>query len=103
MEITRRNHIIGMEEIRRRGQYYSDLSDANYAAWKRSVASSDRQQEARIDAIYEVEPFRDADGLPVKLPIHYQNYYSDGKGNYVMTNSTMDEPGSEWTKLEPMR
>lgn len=81
-EITKQNHIIGMEEIRRRGQFYDQLSDASFTAWKKSQASTDRQQNSRINSIYEVEDFRDANGLPVKLPIHYKNYYGDGRGNY---------------------
>lgn len=103
MEITKQNHVIGMEEIRRRGQYYDQLSDASFAAWKKSQLSSDRQQNARINSINEVDDFRDSNGLPVKLPIHYKNYYSDGRGNYLMTNSTLDKPDSSWTELEPMK
>jgi hypothetical protein len=102
MEITRRNHVMGMEEIRRRGEHYSRISDENFAAWKRTVAISDKQQNDHINAIREVDDFRDTDGNPVKLPIHYKHYYSDGKGNYVMTNSTHDAPGSGWTQLQPM-
>lgn len=65
MEITKQNHVIGMEEIRRRGRYYDEMSDASFAAWKRTQASGDRQQNARINSIYEVEDFRDPNGLPV--------------------------------------
>ncbi|MEO7724964.1 MAG: hypothetical protein ABIU29_09835 [Chthoniobacterales bacterium] len=103
MEITKQNHIIGMEEIRRRGQYYDQLSDASFAAWKKSQASSDRQQNVRINRIQEGDDFRDSNGLRVKLPIHYKNYYGDGRGNYLMTNSTLDKPDSSWTELEPMK
>lgn len=103
MEITRRNHVIGMEEIRRRGEFYDKLSDANFAEWKKKEAASDSAQNDRINTIYETGDFRDTDGLGVKLPIHYQNYYSDGKGNYLMNNSTLNEPGSGWTRLESVK
>lgn len=103
METTRRNHAIGMEQIRKRGEYYNQMSDANFAAWKKREAASDSQQNDRINSIYEVSDFRDTDGLGVKLPIHYQNHYSDGKGNYIMSNSTLDEPGAGWTKLEAVK
>ena len=104
MQATQRNHVIGMEEIRRRGQFYDQMSDADMAAWKKSVGpSSDAQQNDRINTIYEVDDFRDTDGTPVKLPIHYKNYYSDGKGNYVMTNSTLHEPGSDFTQIGPVK
>ena len=102
MDITRRNHAIGMEEIRKRGEHYSRMSDESFAAWKRSVAIGDKQQNDRINTIRGVDDFRATDALPVKLPIHYKHYYGDGKGNYLMTNSTLDRPGSEWTPLEPI-
>lgn len=101
MEITRSNHQIGMEQIKRRGQFYDQMSDANFADWKKQQTVGDSQQNDRINSIYEVEDFRDTDGMGVKLPIHYQNYYSDGNGNYIMSNTTTVEPGSEWTKIEP--
>lgn len=102
MEQTQRNHQIGMAEIRRRGQMYDQVSDDQLAAWRRSNASGDRQQEARVDAIYERSPYRDVDGGEVKLPIHYENFYSNGKGEYLGTNGAV-EPGGEWRRLEPVR
>ena len=92
-----------MDEIARRGRQYDQMSTDSFNAWRESVSPSDTAQNDRINSIYEVQDFRDADGLAVKLPIHYQNYYSDGKGNYLMTNSTLVEPGSEWTPIEPAK
>ncbi len=103
MEVTRQNHIIGMEEIRRRGEQLGKISDASFAEWKKKEIASDSAQNERINTINEVSDFRDTDGLPVKLPIHYQNYYSDGKGNYMMNNSSLNEPGSGWTKIETVK
>jgi len=100
MEITRQNHAIGMEQIRQRGRFYDQISDDNFAAWKKSQAVGDAKQNDRINAINEVQDFRDANGLSVKLPIHYKHYYTDGKGNYLLSNATGVPPGSEWTILE---
>lgn len=102
METTRRNHEMGMADIKRRAQAYDQISDANMAAWKKSQAASDGQQNERINRIYEVEDFRDTDGLAVKLPSHYENYYSDGKGGYLLTSSA-ERPGGEWTRLSRLK
>jgi len=102
MQISRNNHQIDMAAIRKRGETYSQISDTQHAAWKKTVASSDNQQNDRINSIYEVSDFKDTDGLGVKLPIHYDNYYSDGKGSYLMTNNASN-PGSDWSKLEPSK
>ena len=102
MQISRNNHQIDMAAIRKRGETYSQISDTQHAAWKKTVASGDSQQNDRINSIYEVSDFKDTDGLGVKLPIHYDNYYSDGKGSYLMTNNASN-PGSDWSKLEPSK
>ena len=73
------------------------------AGWRKSQAISDRQQNTWINSIYEGDDFRDHDGLPVKLAIHYKNYHSDGNGHYLMTNNPLNQPGSDWTGLEPMK
>jgi hypothetical protein len=102
METTRRNHVIGMDEIRRRGEQYGKMSDESMAAWRQSNAVSDRAQQDRINAIYEVTEVTDVDGSRVRVPIHYRDCYSDGKGNFWMTNGGAPE-GGDWKLLEPAR
>ncbi len=102
MDITRRNHEIGMAEIKRRAQAYDQLSDASLAEWKKQQAASDRQQGQRINAIYEVDDFRDTDGLTVKLPSHYAHHYADGRGGYLLTDAA-EKPGGAWTPLAPAK
>jgi hypothetical protein len=102
MATTKQNHEIGMEDIKRRGRFYEKLSDDSFAAWKKSQAIDDSKQNDRINTINEVQDFRDPDGLAVKLPIHYKHYYSDGRGNYFMTNES-EAPRGEWKPLEPLK
>ncbi len=103
METTRNNHRIGMAEIAARGAQYSRLSDARHAEWKQQQRVSDSQQNDRINTINEVSDFRGSNGINVKLPIHYKHYYSDGQGNYMMSNGPAEPPGEGWSKLEPLK
>jgi hypothetical protein len=101
-KMIRMNHEEAMKTIRKRGEYYATLSDNNMKAWKESQAISDRKHNDFINTINEVIDFKDRDGLTVKLPIHYKNYYTDGQGNYLMTN-TEDQPRGDWTLIKPVR
>lgn len=72
------------------------------AGWEKETAgiNSDKAQNDRLNSIYEVEDYKDVDGGNVKLPIHYKNYYSNGKGDYIGTNSTTyTPPASEFTQI----
>lgn len=95
-------HERNMEEIRRRGQMYSEISDQQMASFKSKMAAGDREQNRTMNRIYETSDFQSPDGSTVKLPIHYKNYYGDGNGNFVMTNSTLDAPGGEFKELKPL-
>lgn len=95
-------HERNMEEIRRRGQMYSEISDQQIAAFKSRMASGDREQNRTLNRINETSDFQSPDGSTVKLPIHYKNYYGDGNGNFIMTNSTLDAPGGEFKELKPL-
>jgi hypothetical protein len=81
---------------------YDTISDDNMKAWKKAQPIDDAKQNDRINGIYEVNDFKDADGLTVKLPDHYMNYYSDGKGTYLLTNKE-DRPGTDWTLIKPVK
>jgi hypothetical protein len=96
------NHENAMAAIRARGRHYDSLSDSNMKAWKESQAISDKKHNSFINNIYEVNDFRDSDGLTVKLPHHYKNYYSDGQGNYLLTNSET-QPRGDWSVIKPVR
>jgi hypothetical protein len=91
--------------IRQRGEMINQrFSDDEYARYKKSMsATSDATQRDRINTIYETSDYRDSDGGIVNLPMHYKNVFSDGKGNYVLSNNTQDKPGELWNAIEPMK
>ncbi len=90
-----------MDEIRRRGKMYDQMSDAEFAKYKESMKGSDQGQKDRVDTIYERQEYADTDGSVVTLPIHYNHIFSDGNGNYVMSNNSFDKPGELWTEIKP--
>lgn len=89
-------------EIRRRGERINQMTDADYAKYKKSFANDSTQRD-RINAIYETSDYRDSTGDIVNLPMHYKNVYSDGAGHYVLTNDTRDRPGESWNAIEPVK
>jgi len=89
-------------EIRRRGQMLNQMSDADYQKYRQNF-SSDSAQRDRINTIYETSDYRDTTGQIVNLPMHYHHVFSDGKGNYVLSNNSQDKPGELWTPIEPMK
>jgi hypothetical protein len=97
--------------IRERGRQINQrFSDDEYRRYKEKMASSsssdatgDAAQRDRINTIYETDDFRDTTGGIVNLPMHYQHVYSDGKGNYVLTNDSGNKPGELWNAISPIK
>lgn len=89
------------ESIRKRGQMLNQMTDNDYAKYRKSFADS--AQRDRINAIYETDDFKDTNGRIVNLPMHYKNVFSDGQGNYVLSNDTRDKPGESWNAIQPMK
>lgn len=102
-EIIAQRHRDVMDAIRRRGQMYDQMSDAQFRAYKEKTASEDRAQAQRIQSIYEVQDYRDRDGTLVELSIHPKHVFSDGRGNLILTNNYNDRPGSQWEEIRPAR
>ncbi len=89
--------------IRLRGQKIHQLSDDDYARYKKSISGSSDAQRDRVNTIYETNDYRDSDGRIVNLPMHYKNVFSDGQGNYVLSNDSGDKPGELWKTIAPMK
>jgi hypothetical protein len=102
-EMSRQRTANNWAIIKQRGQQISRFSDDDYARYKRDMAKSDDAQRSRINGIYERDDFRDTNGAIVNLPMHYSNVFSDGKGNYVLSNNSSDRPGSQWQSIRPMK
>ena len=81
------------------------VSDMQMSSWRAGQASSDRQQAARIDAIYEVERRVDPQsGAVAPVSIHYNGYWSNGRGDILMStqaglNPRDVFPGETWTEM----
>lgn len=89
--------------IRERGRQIGQASDADYARFKKDMARGDAAQRQRINSINETDDFRDTTGSIVNLPMHYNHVFSDGKGNYVLSNNSGDRPGQQWKQIRPMK
>lgn len=87
------------EEIRRRGQMISEMSDRQHATYMANSKREDEAQRQRIQGIYEVQDYRDSDGSRVELPFHYKHVFSDGQGNYVLSN-TYEKPGEAFQEIQ---
>ncbi len=87
--------------IRDRAAIYDQISQSQVDTFNKRMASMDKDQNQRVNSIYEVDDFRDTDGSMVKLSFHYKHTYSNGKGGYIQTNSTLNKPGSEYTEIFP--
>jgi hypothetical protein len=92
-----------MFRIRRRGEQINRLSDEEYARYRKAFSGSDAAQRDPINTIYETSDYKDADGQIANLPMHYHHVFSDGKGNYVLSNNSNDKPGELWTAIQPMK
>jgi len=101
--MSRRRTTNNWELIRARGRQISRVSDAQYSKYKRETSGSDAAQRKRINGLYETDDVRDTSGNIVNLPMHYQHVFSDGKGNYVLSNNSRDKPGAQWSSVRPMR
>lgn len=87
-------------EIARRGKMYDQISNDQLAAWKRSDAHDSEIQRQRIQGIQEVQDYRDRDGSAVELPFHHKYVFSDGEGNYVLTNDYNTKPGGSFEEIQ---
>lgn len=102
MQHTRNNHEIGMKDIAERAAHYDKLREEDMKAWRKAQEISDKQQDARINMIYEVSNFAGPNGSVKKLPNGFKHYYSNGKGGFLMSNSAEPPKGGEWKPVEPI-
>ncbi len=101
--LIQKKHQDAMAEIRRRGEMYNRISDEQFASWKRWNASDNEAQRQRIQGIYEVQDYRDVDGRSVELPFHHKHVFSDGQGNYLLTNDYNHKPEGNYQEIQSAR
>ncbi len=92
-------------EIDRRGQ--QEAWEIYQSGVKEQQASNDRLHESFNDYIRDVDDFQDVDGSSVKLPSLYSYVYSNGQGEYVLTNEPTFDPNDgaseRWERIDPDR
>jgi len=103
---------INMQGLRNRQQImsrmYADLSRSSQQSWEYRQESLDRSAREFSESIRDVETYRDpSTGFDVELPNAYQYAYTNGLGEYVVTNDAFFEPGRElngnWQPLQQVR
>lgn len=100
-ELQRQQAAANWKAILERGAAISKASDAQMSAFRKHMTASDEAQKTRIDTIYERQDYKDTNGAAVNLPIHYKHVYSDGQGNYTLSNSPLNTGG--WTEITPLK
>lgn len=98
-EMGRREHAANMEKIRLMGeqsrayaQAQSAASDQRMRDWENQQNSQDRQHKNFIQAIREVETWRDGSGRSVELTAGYDQAWSRGDGRYILSNKPGFDP-----------
>lgn len=86
-------------------------------AWDRAgqsgAGSGGRDADGRLDVaglwsdtILETEDFRDRNGETVRLSSHYNHVYSNGQGEYILSNDPSSHPavelGQDWQAITPI-
>jgi hypothetical protein len=109
--VGNREHAQRMERIRLEGEkaraYYeaqNAASDRRMRAWERQQDSQDRQHRNFIQAIREVETWKDSSGSGVELSAGYSQAWSRGDGQYILSNKPGFDPRSvfqdqEWSPM----
>ncbi len=69
-----------MQEIR------GETSAIINKGWHDRQAISDRSHEKFVDTITDVTAYNTSAGEQVKLPSFWKDAYSDGNGNFIMSN-----------------
>lgn len=109
--ISRGNHEVAMKTI----ETYRQISQASYNAhqqvnagimnsYNERNASQDRGQRGFVNYIHDQQDYADpATNANVTLPASYERVFSNGKGEYVLTNDVSFEPGADWSSIERAR
>jgi hypothetical protein len=86
----------------------ADLGRINSQIAANTSATNDRIHERTLDAVMEVQPWRDpSSGQQVDLSIHYENAWQLSDGRQFLTNDRDFDPGRDLGisghRLEPVR
>lgn len=95
------------EQAREYGRAQSAASDQRMRDWENRSASQDRQHKSFVQAIREVETWRDGSG-GVELSAGYSQGWSRGDGSYILSNKPGFDPSSvlqdpQWKPMQRER
>lgn len=86
----------GAAEISRiNAESHREITRIINEGYQRRNQINDETHRKYINSLREVEDFVDSDGDHVQLPSGYDRVYSDGMGNYILTNDANFEPNVE--------
>ncbi len=96
------------EQARAYAREQSAASDQRMRDWENRQAAQDRQHTNFIQAIREVETWKDSSGSSVELSSGYSNAWTRGDGSYILTNSPNFDPSSvfrdqQWKPMQRAR
>jgi hypothetical protein len=102
MQISQLRHQGSMEALRQQAQRgenahrtRQEIADMQSQGWRDRQQSSDRQQQATVQAIRGVSAWRDAGGATVELPDHYRHAWKLKDGSYVLTDDPNFDPARQ--------
>ena len=107
-------HKINMQEIETASRIAEISRQGREEAWniyqsgvREQQASNDRMNSSFIDYVRDVDDFHDTDGSKVNLPSLYSYVYSNGNGEYILTNEPTLDPNDgsydRWERINPAR
>ncbi len=76
------------------GQTMNYISDLSQRGWTSRDGSGNASQNRLVDSIHEEEVYRNGDDQYL-LPGHYDHVYGDGNGNFILTNDSLYDPGTD--------
>ncbi|QOV87585.1 hypothetical protein [Humisphaera borealis] len=77
------------EAIRKAGQEYSKMSDAQMKSWKEQQKVDDRLQRDRINRIYDLYTVTDTEGNRIVVPLGYPHLYKTNDGKFIASKQQL--------------
>ena len=92
-------------------KYSSDISDIIHKGYQERNAIRDETQRKVINSIRGTEDYVVPGGsTSVQLPNDYRSVYTNGNGEYLLTNDALYDPNTDpalnsqqWTGMQPQR
>lgn len=107
--IARQGAEAASKAIAARGRLLSDVNDIIHRGYQKRNAIQDSTQRKLVNSIHGTEDYVVPGGsTSVQLPNAYKNVYTNGQGEYLLTNDALFNPntdpatnGQQWTGMKP--